>query len=126
MEFKKFNFSVFKVNQMSSRDIDFLRIVLFMIGGFSFPPHWALICNSMLSLNMSSLMRNTMKKGWLMRTTVTLEDELFEKAQRLVNTNRPSELFSLSLQALIKQEKAKRLFALGGTMPEFKTPLRNR
>jgi len=67
-----------------------------------------------------------MLKGQDMRTTVTVEDTLFEEAKRITNTNRPSELFNLSLQALIKQEKAKRLAALGGSMPDFKTPLRNR
>ncbi|MCL2889250.1 MAG: type II toxin-antitoxin system VapB family antitoxin [Eggerthellaceae bacterium] len=61
-----------------------------------------------------------------MRTTITIEDELYEEAQRMVNTRKPSQLFNMSLQALIKQEKAKRLSALGGSIPEFKTPLRNR
>jgi len=61
-----------------------------------------------------------------MRTTITIEDELYEEAQRMVNTRKPSQLINMGLQALIKQEKAKRLTALGGSMPEFKTPLRNR
>ncbi|MCL1891540.1 MAG: type II toxin-antitoxin system VapB family antitoxin [Coriobacteriia bacterium] len=61
-----------------------------------------------------------------MRTTITIDDDLFEEAQRMVNARKPSELFSLSLQALVKQEKAKRLAALGGSIPNFKTPVRNR
>jgi len=61
-----------------------------------------------------------------MRTTITIEDALFEEAQRMANASKPSELFNLSLQALIKQEKAKRLAALGGSIPNFKTPKRNR
>ena len=61
-----------------------------------------------------------------MRTTITADDALFEEAQRTTQASRPSELFSMGLQALIKQEKARRLAALGGFMPEFKTPLRNR
>ena len=64
--------------------------------------------------------------GSIMRTTITIEDALYEEALRVANPSRPSELFSKSLQALIKQEKAKRLAALGGSMPGFKTPLRNR
>ena len=61
-----------------------------------------------------------------MRLTITVEDALFEEAQRVTNISKPSELFSKSLQALIKQEKANRLIALGGSLPKFETPLRNR
>jgi len=61
-----------------------------------------------------------------MRTTVTVEDTLFDEACSLVDMKKPSELFSMGLQALIKQEKAKRLVALGGSLPGFKTPMRNR
>ena len=61
-----------------------------------------------------------------MRTTVTIEDALFEEAKRVTKAIKPSEVFHLSLQALIKQEKAKRLAALGGSLPDFQTPVRNR
>jgi len=62
----------------------------------------------------------------IMRTTITVEDTLFAEAQRITRVKRPSELFNLSLEALIRQESAKRLSALGGSIPEFKTPPRNR
>jgi Arc/MetJ family transcription regulator len=67
-----------------------------------------------------------MMLGVSMRTTVTIDNDLYEEALRVSKLSKPSELVSESLQALIKQEKAKRLVVLGGSLPEFVTPVRNR
>jgi Arc/MetJ family transcription regulator len=64
--------------------------------------------------------------GINMRTTITVEDALYEEALRISSLSKPSDLFSKALHALIRQEKAKRLASIGGSLPEFKTPMRNR
>lgn len=50
-----------------------------------------------------------------MRTTVTLDDELVDKAIELTGTVEKSALLKRGLQALIQQESARRLARLGGT-----------
>jgi Arc/MetJ family transcription regulator len=52
-----------------------------------------------------------------MRTTVTIDDELVEKAIALTGTREKSALLKQGLQALIEQESARRLALLGGTDP---------
>ena len=52
-----------------------------------------------------------------MRTTLDLDDELVQQAQRLVGTDETSALVELALRALIERESARRLAQLGGTDP---------
>jgi metal-responsive CopG/Arc/MetJ family transcriptional regulator len=59
---------------------------------------------------MLDLMRRCM-----MRTTVTLDDELLEKAEQLIGRSDRSGLLRKALEALIAQESGKRLARLGGT-----------
>jgi Arc/MetJ family transcription regulator len=50
-----------------------------------------------------------------MRTTLNLNDELLRKAEELTGTSEKSVLVRLGLEALIAQESARRLAALGGS-----------
>jgi Arc/MetJ family transcription regulator len=50
-----------------------------------------------------------------MRTTLNIEDELLAKAAQLTGIKEKTALVKLGLEALIANESAKRLAALGGT-----------
>ncbi|MBI4745298.1 MAG: type II toxin-antitoxin system VapB family antitoxin [Deltaproteobacteria bacterium] len=50
-----------------------------------------------------------------MRTTLNIEDELLNKAQKLTGIHEKTFLVRLGLEALIARESAKRLAKLGGT-----------
>ena len=52
-----------------------------------------------------------------MRTTIALDDDLLEKAQRLTGPMEKTALIREALQALIQRESAKRLALLGGSEP---------
>lgn len=52
-----------------------------------------------------------------MRTTITLDDDLLEKAQALTGTTKKTALIHEALKALIQRESAKRLALLGGSEP---------
>ena len=54
----------------------------------------------------------------LMRTTVTLDDQLVERAVALTGCRERSPLLREALNALIERESARRLARLGGTDPE--------
>ena len=54
-----------------------------------------------------------------MRTTLTIDDNLYAKAVELTGMHEKSALFRASLKALIEQESARRLAALGGSEPEM-------
>lgn len=54
-----------------------------------------------------------------MRTTVTLDDGLLEKAQALTGTKERSILLREALEALVERESARRLAQLGGTLPHL-------
>ncbi len=61
-----------------------------------------------------------------MRTTVTLDDALLEKAEALSGQHERSALIREALQALIERESARRLAALGGSEPDLEmTPRRH-
>lgn len=53
-----------------------------------------------------------------MRTTLNLDDDLIEQAGRLAGTTEKSQLVRRGLEALIAQESARRLAALGGSDPK--------
>lgn len=53
-----------------------------------------------------------------MRTTVTLDDDLLEKAEKLTGIHERPALLREALKALIAREAAIRLARLGGTDPD--------
>ena len=61
-----------------------------------------------------------------MRTTLTLDDELLDRAQKFTGLNEKTALVREALKALIERESARRLALLGGTMPEFEAAPRRR
>jgi Arc/MetJ family transcription regulator len=61
-----------------------------------------------------------------MRTTITLDDELVEKAQKYSGIQEKSALIREALRQLIVREAGRRLAAMGGTEPDFIAPPRRR
>ena len=61
-----------------------------------------------------------------MRTTVTLDDELLEKASRITSIESRSQLLNEALRRLIASEAARRLRLLAGSAPGAKAPPRRR
>lgn len=54
-----------------------------------------------------------------MRTTVTLDDDLLAAAANFSGIDEKSKLLNFVLDAYVKRMAAKRLAALGGSMPDF-------
>lgn len=55
-----------------------------------------------------------------MRTTVTIEDTLYQQAMELADQSMDkSDLFREAIKTFIRVQSAKRLAALGGTVPEM-------
>jgi Arc/MetJ family transcription regulator len=61
-----------------------------------------------------------------MRTTVTLDDELLEKARAYTGISETPALLRHALEALVHREAAKRLINLAGTEPNLKRVPRRR
>lgn len=61
-----------------------------------------------------------------MRTTVTLDEALLNRAQLLSGVQERSALLKEALSALIQRESARRLARLGGTEPQLGTVARRR
>ncbi|HEV8131628.1 MAG TPA: type II toxin-antitoxin system VapB family antitoxin [Acidobacteriota bacterium] len=61
-----------------------------------------------------------------MRTTLNLDDELIREAREYTGIQEKTALVRAGLRELIAKEAARRLAALGGTMPNFKVPPRRR
>lgn len=61
-----------------------------------------------------------------MRTTVTLDDDLVKRAKALSGIEETSALIRTALTALVRKESARRLAALGGTMPDLQSVRRRR
>ncbi len=61
-----------------------------------------------------------------MRTTLNLDDKLMQDAARLTGIKEKTAVIHRGLEALIARESARRLAALGGTMPNLKVPPRHR
>jgi Arc/MetJ family transcription regulator len=61
-----------------------------------------------------------------MRTTVTLDDELFARAGELTGITEKSRLLRMAMEALVQREAARRLALLGGSNPEATLPPRRR
>jgi Arc/MetJ family transcription regulator len=60
-----------------------------------------------------------------MRTTINLDEELLDEAQRLTGTKERTALIHEGLRALIERESARRLARLGGSEPRLR-PIRRR
>lgn len=55
-----------------------------------------------------------------MRTTVTIEDSLYKKALEVADpTMEKSEIFREAMKTFVRVQAAKRLAALGGTVPNM-------
>jgi Arc/MetJ family transcription regulator len=64
---------------------------------------------------------------YLMRTTVTIDDALYEKALEMADVNMDkSDLFREAIKTFVRVQAAKRLAALGGTMPDIQEIPRRR
>ena len=61
-----------------------------------------------------------------MRTTLILNDALLAEAMRQTGVKEKTAVVHLGLQALIQRESARRLAALGGSMPRLDVPPRRR
>ncbi|MDD4930067.1 MAG: type II toxin-antitoxin system VapB family antitoxin [Gallionella sp.] len=62
-----------------------------------------------------------------MRTTVTIDDALYAKALEVADTNMDkADLFREAVKTFVRVQAAKRLAALGGTMPEIQDIPRRR
>lgn len=61
-----------------------------------------------------------------MRTTVNLDDNLLDQAQRLLGVTERSAVLREALNALIQRESARRLALLGGTQKKLKDIPRRR
>lgn len=61
-----------------------------------------------------------------MRTTLTLDDDLVKTAQQFTGVAEKTALIREALKALIERESARRLAALGGTMPKLEDIPRRR
>jgi len=56
-------------------------------------------------------------RGIKMRTTLNIDDQLYEEAVRLTGVKEKTALLKESLKALIQRESAKRLSQLAGSEP---------
>lgn len=62
-----------------------------------------------------------------MRTTVTIDDALYEKALEMADTNMDkADIFREAMKTFVRVQAAKRLAALGGTMHEIQDIPRRR
>ena len=61
-----------------------------------------------------------------MRTTIALDDDLLRTAQEFMGTTEKTALIREALKALIERESARRLAALGGSMPGLRNVPRRR
>lgn len=61
-----------------------------------------------------------------MRTTISLDDALVERAQYFTGLTEKSALVREALTALIERESARRLALLGGTEPQIEAAPRRR
>lgn len=61
-----------------------------------------------------------------MRTTLNIDDNLLACAGEYTGETEKTALVRMGLEALIEREAARRLAALGGTMPRLTVPPRRR
>jgi Arc/MetJ family transcription regulator len=65
-------------------------------------------------------------RGGVMRTTLALDDDLVKMAQEFTGVAEKTALVREALKSLIERESARRLAAVGGTMPELEEIPRRR
>ena len=61
-----------------------------------------------------------------LRTTLNIDDDLLNRAAKLTGITEKTALVRAGLEALISQESARRLAALGGSEPDLKLTRRRR
>jgi Arc/MetJ family transcription regulator len=61
-----------------------------------------------------------------MRITISIDDQLFANAQRLVGVAKKSAVVRTALKAFVERETGRRLAEMGGTGPDAKAPPRRR
>lgn len=61
-----------------------------------------------------------------MRTTINLDDQLLDEAQRITGMRERTALIHEGLKALIERESARRLARLGGSEPQLQQGPRRR
>jgi Arc/MetJ family transcription regulator len=61
-----------------------------------------------------------------MRTTLIIDENLFERASKLTGIRQKTALVHAGLEALVAREAARRLAALGGAEPELRAIPRRR
>jgi Arc/MetJ family transcription regulator len=61
-----------------------------------------------------------------MKATITIDDELFAKAQEFAGVTEKSAVVRTALKAFVESEAGRRLARLGGTQPDAKVPPRRR
>jgi Arc/MetJ family transcription regulator len=71
-------------------------------------------------------MLRLIRKEPVVRTTVTIDDDLYAQAVRLIGPLDRSAVLDQGLRALVERESAKRLARLGGTQPALKAAPRRR
>jgi Arc/MetJ family transcription regulator len=62
----------------------------------------------------------------VMRTTLTIDTQLYEEASKLTGISEKAKLVREALNALIARESGKRLAKLGGSTPDLKNIPRRR
>jgi Arc/MetJ family transcription regulator len=62
----------------------------------------------------------SIKRGVTMRTTVTIDDTLYDRALELADPEMDkSDLFRVAMQTFVRVQAGKRLAALGGAVPDM-------
>jgi Arc/MetJ family transcription regulator len=61
-----------------------------------------------------------------MRTTLNIDDDLLTEAKKYTGEKEKTKLVRMGLESLIQSHIARRLIALGGTMPDLQVPPRRR
>ena len=61
-----------------------------------------------------------------MRTTVTIDDELFEAASEYSGVTEKSAVINLALKRYVESEASRRLPRMGSSQPDFELPPRRR
>jgi hypothetical protein len=61
-----------------------------------------------------------------MRTTISIDDDLIDKAREFSGIEENAALIREGLKALVEREAARRLIRLGGSQPRLKLPPRRR
>jgi Arc/MetJ family transcription regulator len=72
------------------------------------------------------MMQIAMSAEDMMRTTVTVDDELLDRAAQLTGVRERNALLREALRALIERESARRLAQLGGSEPDLEAAPRRR